>query len=1007
MTRRSPRTQSSSRGPTTLRATWIASLLAATGLAAAAFAQAQPAPDEGQPPEQPAQPVQPGVQPGSQPAAQPVSPRRRGGTPTGNTPFNPAQRGANVQPGVAQPVAAQPGAPAGESPTARQLRERNEQLQREREEIQRQLRDGLPPGGVPAQNIRGGAANPALLNPGAVAVPDEADPANPQAIVMGADGRPVPAGVERHLQGDGKVRLNLGTEPIELGIFIDYVSEVLGVNIIPDEAVVAQRFMMRAPMEVPQDQLLPLLSAIVESKGFALHEDPMLGYLIVQAANVPVGVGEGELSTTRIVRTPLVRPSALQPTITASLGGQGGNVRLSPFDDLGVMVMTGTPRQLTAVEGLIERIMSEVREQKLVRFDLNYVNASHARERVLTLNGRLGGGGAGGLLGVGTPQAPAAPGGSLVNLENRLVIDSGNGLVFRGTDEEAAMVADLVALVDTLSPLESKRYAAGSVAMDIAMAGEREGLGPVEQTQGGGGSVGFGGGFSTGGRTGGVLGSGQQNEGRVNTSGFTVDIETGSIIYQGTDAQHARVAELVRTFTEQIQGKRIEIKMYKLQNATAESVSDILNELVAESGSRTGTSPLVPGSRQQGLRTSRTTRDPNLDAQAATLEGADTAAATTGGEGDSAGGVALTVDPEEVSIVADEDRNQVVIKAPARQQAEFERIIRDLDVRQPQVYIEAQIVSVTTSNDFNWTVETQINAGQFLLFSNFGLSTAGAAAGGNQAAQAPRIVGTGNRGLTSAIIKSDYVPIILNTLQSQTKAKIQSRPRILVNDNQEGTISSQREEPFATTTQGTATTTTGQGGVAEAGTVLTVTPRISGGGYISLEYEIELSSFVGNPSSGLQPPKQKENYESSVTVPSDSTIIVGGFTLASESESESGIPILKDIPLIGALFKSYGSTNRRTTIFVFITPTIMTDPNFIDLRLATEGPMKRMGVENDTPDLESIRIPIRESDVGSSRRVPQNLAPDLLEQSAPPTSNDAPPELEPARSELPARSKLH
>lgn len=1005
MTRRPQRTQSSSRGPSAVRATWIASLLAATGLAAAAFAQAQPAPDEGQPPEQPAQPVQPGVQPGSQPPAQPVSPRRRGGTPTGNTPFNPAQRSANVQPGVAQPVAAQPGAPAGESPTARQLRERNEQLQREREEIQRQLRDGLPPGGVPAQNIRGGAANPALLNPGMVAVPDEADPANPPAIVLGADGRPVPAGAAEHLQGDGQVRLNFGSEPIEMGAFIDYVSLVLGVNIIPDEAVVAQRFVLRAPMEVPQDQLLPLLSAIVESKGFALHEDPLLGYIIVQAANVPVGVGEGELSTTRIVRTPLVRPSALQPTITASLGGQGGNVRLSPFDDLGVMVMTGTPRQLTAVEGLIERIMGEVREQKLVRFDLNFVNASHARERVLTLNGRLGGG-AGGLLGAGTPQAPAAPGGSLVNLENRLVIDSGNGLVFRGTAEESEMVADLVALVDTLSPLESKRYAAGSVAMDIAMAGEREGLGPVEQTQGGGGSVGFGGGFSTGGRAGGVLGAGQQSEGRVNTSGFTVDIETGSIIYQGTDAQHARVAELVRTFTEQIQGKRIEIKMYKLQNATAESVSEILNELVAESGSRTGTSPLVPGSRQQGLRQARTTRDPNLDAQAATLEGADTAEVATGGEGDSAGGVALTVDPEEVSIVPDVDRNQVVIKAPARQQAEFERIIRDLDVRQPQVYIEAQIVSVTTSDDFNWTVETQINAGQFLLFSNFGLSTAGAAAGGNQAAQAPRIVGTGNRGLTSAIIKSDYVPIILNTLQSQTKAKIQSRPRILVNDNQEGTISSQREEPFATTTQGTATTTTGQGGVAEAGTVLTVTPRISGGGYISLEYAIELSSFVGNPSSGLQPPKQKENYESSVTVPSDSTIIVGGFTLASESESESGIPILKDIPLIGALFKSYGSTNRRTTIFVFITPTIMTDPNFIDLRLATEGPMKRMGVENDTPDLESIRIPIRESDVGSSRRVPQNLAPDLLEQSEPTNLDDAPPELEPARSELPTRSKL-
>ncbi|HBS29721.1 MAG TPA: hypothetical protein DEB06_09795, partial [Phycisphaerales bacterium] len=362
---------------------------------------------------------------------------------------------------------------------------------------------------------------------------------------------------------------------------------------------------------------------------------------------------------------------------------------------------------------------------------------------------------------------------------------------------------------------------------------------------------------------------------------------------------------------------------------------------------------------------------------APTAEGAPAAEPTVLGEG---GGVALTATENEVSIVADIDRNQVIIRATARQHLEFERLIRDLDQRQPQVYIEAQIVSVVTNDNFTWTVETQINAGQFLIFSNFGLTAPGTGTPTipGQAASAVRTVPAGNRGVTSALIKSDYLPFVLNTLQTEADARINSTPRILVSDNQEGSISSEREEPFSTTTQGTATTTTGQGGVATAGTNLTVTPRISSGGYVNLDYSVELSSFDRSSAQaqGLQPPVQRELYESTVQVPSDSTIVVGGFTLDQNTESESRIPILGEIPLIGNLFKSYSRNKQKITIFVFITPTIMTDPNFLDLRLATEGPMKQVNISGVTPPLLPAVIPIREGDaLGDARLVPSSAAP--------------------------------
>lgn len=925
-----------------------AALIAVAGTAATLLAQQQPPPDQGQKPQEQQQFPQP-VQPAQ------AQPGVRG---------NPA-----VKPPVGQP---QPFNPAAQTPdqaaAAEALRQRNQQIREQNERLQQQLREGgMPVGTVDAANLRG---QPVL---GAATDPALAPP-------------PPPEGALNHLAGEGNVKIDFGSEAVELSAFIDYVSLVLNVNILPDEAIAAQRVLFRAPLEIPKDQLLPLLSAIVEDKGFALIHDPLLGYFIKQAANVPVTFDGAQFSTTRIIRTPMVRPSSLQQTITGSLGTAGGNLRMSAFDELGILVATGTPRTVSAAEEFVNRMLTEVAGQGLHRYVLTNVEANYARSRVLTLNGRLGGGGGGlGAAPGGSPQAPVA--GGLSNLENRIIVDAGNSLVFRGSEAEAAHVTELIKLVDNVSPLISRRYSAGSVAGDIAAAGEREGLGPVGQLQSGsGGFGGLGSSFSGGQRPGqqGQFGLGGQSDAQTNTSGFSVDSETGAIIYYGTEAQHTRVAELVKTFTDQIQGKRIEIKMYKLQNAEAESVADILQQLVQEQGTgRTGTSPLVPSSRVQGNRQQRMQR--NQPAEQGTgsqltpggqpVGGTE---ASIGAAEETAGGTSLTANPEEVSIVADTDRNQIVIKAPARQQAEFERIIKDLDLRLPQVYIEAQIVSVTTSEDFNWSVETQINAGQFLLFTNFGLSTAGTAAAGQQAAQAVRNVATARAGLTSAIIKSEYVPFILNTLQSQTEARIQSTPRILVNDNQQGSISSNREEPFSTTTQGTATTTTGQGGVATAGTTLDVTPRISGGGYISLEYSIELSSFVGNPSAGLQPPRQTENYDSTVTVPSDSTIVVGGFTLASESESERGIPILKDIPLIGAMFKDYGSAKRRTTIFVFITPTIMNDPNFIDLRLATEGPMRRMNVEADTPPLEPVRIPITEANVLSSRRIPQNRAPDNL-----------------------------
>jgi type II secretory pathway component GspD/PulD (secretin) len=221
------------------------------------------------------------------------------------------------------------------------------------------------------------------------------------------------------------------------------------------------------------------------------------------------------------------------------------------------------------------------------------------------------------------------------------------------------------------------------------------------------------------------------------------------------------------------------------------------------------------------------------------------------------------------------------------------------------------------------------------------------------------------------------VPVAIQTLATYGKTRTLSNPSILVNDNQTANLISEREVPFSASSQGTSTTITSQGGTASAGTVLEVTPRISEGGDITIQFDVELSSFIGASVGGLQPPAQRDQYTSWVTLPSDSTIVVGGFRLNTQDKQERKVPLLGDIPLIGALFKSYTEDLSDSVIFVFITPKIMRDPSGADLLLITEGPLAEVGLEPDIPFLEPALMPIVGSLGAEERLIRNNAAADL------------------------------
>ena len=227
-------------------------------------------------------------------------------------------------------------------------------------------------------------------------------------------------------------------------------------------------------------------------------------------------------------------------------------------------------------------------------------------------------------------------------------------------------------------------------------------------------------------------------------------------------------------------------------------------------------------------------------------------------------------------------------------------------------------------------------------------------------------VATNLAGLTAAVVNSDQVPIIINAVQNTVDGRIISSPKLLVDDNEEATIESVQQVAIQNISQGQVSDQVSFGGYEDAGTALTVTPSISEGGQVRINYDITLSDFIGEATAGLPPPRQENKVSSgAVTVPSDMTVIVGGIDVSDVSKTKVRVPLLGDIPLIGLLFGTETDAEDKVSLYVFITPRVLRDPSPVDYRLLTKGPQAIVGLEDGIPELKPVMIPI--VDPGPSR----------------------------------------
>jgi len=194
-------------------------------------------------------------------------------------------------------------------------------------------------------------------------------------------------------------------------------------------------------------------------------------------------------------------------------------------------------------------------------------------------------------------------------------------------------------------------------------------------------------------------------------------------------------------------------------------------------------------------------------------------------------------------------------------------------------------------------------------------------------------------GLTNWIVNSAEIPFLLRMLLVENGGKIISRPRLLANDNTEARFESIDESPYTSVSSVTTnTSTTSFSGYQKAGTELKITPHISEKEYLSLEIELNLSQFTGagiagtETTPGVPPPRRSDNLKTAVTVPNQTTIVIGGLSGAHKTEMIRQVPVLGKIPLLGALFRRKVTKIDDTIEYIFIKAQIASDEDFSDLR---------------------------------------------------------------------------
>jgi general secretion pathway protein D len=419
----------------------------------------------------------------------------------------------------------------------------------------------------------------------------------------------------------------------------------------------------------------------------------------------------------------------------------------------------------------------------------------------------------------------------------------------------------------------------------------------------------------------------------------------------------ARYLELIRQLDVKTGGESgLRTYVYPLKHASADELAGTLGQLFGTGGpsgptERTRVRSLEDRSLTSELETFRRREADALEQRRQTpIPTVPTVAPRP--VGDTAGrGTSPTGLVGQTTIIPDPATNSLVIRTAPPNFPVLQETIDGLDVRPAQVLLEVLIAEVSlgraTQFGINWRLFTQE-----LVTGDSTRGITGLYGGGNFSDSA--LGSLGGLGLRVVSMGANVdVRAIIQALASRTNVRVLSTPRILALNNEEARILVGSEVPF------TQSTRTGLDVVVDqsvqfrnVGTQLTIVPTVNKDRYVTFRILQEVSSLTAQTiEAALNAPViSSREVETSAIVRSGNTIIIGGLIDETEQRIQSGVPILQDLPILGALFRNSSKSHSRSELAIFVTPHVVFDDAQSDSLLQRQrGQLRGM-----QPALDSI-----------------------------------------------------
>ncbi len=367
-------------------------------------------------------------------------------------------------------------------------------------------------------------------------------------------------------------------------------------------------------------------------------------------------------------------------------------------------------------------------------------------------------------------------------------------------------------------------------------------------------------------------------------------------------------------------GKRLYV--YNVQNAKAIELAEILGHIFGGTGS-SGSPNAATSPRAPELAPGLTPVEISSDAPA-TATTPETTASTPGSRGVGEAGVALPTG-DSIEIIADDVRNALVVLASPQEYKMVEAAIKKLDVVPLQVLIEASILEVTLRDELSYGVEWFFKHGIDSEKVKGGRGALDLGEGNTLAAPVPSFAYT-------IVSSAEEVRFAISALENESVLNVLSSPSLMVLDNQTAVINVGDEIPVPTrqsvSNLDPNAPTVNEIQFRQTGVTLTVTPRVNSSGLVTMEIKQEVSNAVSTTTSTLDAPTiQNRLIESVVAINSGETIVLGGLIQDTDTDSESGVPVLRKIPLLGKLFSQTNDERLRTELLVLITPRVVGNRN--------------------------------------------------------------------------------